>query len=182
MQSLLAPLGHELLPQSDFDLSPADETGLTFIENAILKARHASASCSLPALADDSGLEVDALNGAPGVRSARFAGAQATDADNVSRLLQLLDGVAEDRRGARFRCVVAYLRHPEDATPLICQGRWDGRIAESPRGDRGFGYDPVFYDPHVGCTAAELEPEHKNRISHRGRALAKLKACLAQHG
>ncbi len=161
-------------PQSDFTLEGAEETGLTFIENAILKARHASALSGLPALADDSGLEVDALQGAPGIYSARYAGENASDADNIVKLLEALEGVPQEQRSARFHCVLVYLRHPADPTPLICHGVWEGRILEARKGEQGFGYDPVFYVPEQDCASAELEPAVKNRISHRARALQQL--------
>ena len=179
MSALLAGLDWQVLPQTELGLVPPPETGLTFVENALLKARHAARETGLPALADDSGIEVDALNGAPGIRSARFAGADASDRDNIELLLSRLAGVPEERRGARFQCLVVYLRHAEDPTPLICQGSWPGRILSAPRGAGGFGYDPVFYDPQRGQTAAELAPAVKNAVSHRGRALAQLKAALS---
>lgn len=168
--------GHDLqvLPQTDFDILEAEETGLTFVENAILKARNAAAHTGLAAIADDSGLEVDALHGAPGIYSARFAGADANDADNVNKLLEELEQTPEADRTARFQCLMVYMRHAEDPTPLICQGTWEGRILFSPRGDNGFGYDPVFYVPDHDCAAAELPPDIKNRLSHRGQALRQL--------
>lgn len=171
---LLAGAHVEVLPQSSFGVPEADETGLTFVENAILKARNASRHTGLPALADDSGIEVDALNGAPGIYSARYAGVGASDEDNLYKLLAALEGRPEAERGARFQCVIVYLRHAEDPTPLICQGTWEGRILEAPRGANGFGYDPVFYVPEEGVSSAELSPETKNRLSHRGQALRKL--------
>ena len=171
---LLAGAHIEVLPQSSFGVPEADETGLTFVENAILKARNAARHTGLPALADDSGIEVDALNGAPGIYSARYAGPGATDEENLYKLLAALEGVAEEQRGGRFQCVIAYLRHAEDPTPLICQGTWEGRILTAPRGANGFGYDPVFYVPEEGVSSAELPPETKNRLSHRGQALRKL--------
>jgi XTP/dITP diphosphohydrolase len=163
-----------VLPQSSFGVPEAEETGLTFVENAILKARNAARHTGLPALADDSGIEVDALNGAPGIYSARYAGPGATDEENLLKLLAALEGLPEDRRGARFQCVIAYLRHAEDPTPLICQGTWEGRILAAPRGANGFGYDPVFFVPEEGVSSAELAPEIKNRLSHRGQALRRL--------
>jgi XTP/dITP diphosphohydrolase len=171
---VLAPLAVEVVPQSDFSVSDAEETGLSFIENAILKARHACRSTGLPALADDSGLEVDALNGAPGIYSARFAGPGATDAENNSRLLHQLRDVPDAQRSARFRCVLAFMRHAEDPTPLISIGTWEGHILHAPRGDQGFGYDPLFLLPELGLSSAELPREQKNSLSHRAQAVARL--------
>jgi XTP/dITP diphosphohydrolase len=171
---LLADAHIEVLPQSSFGVPEAEETGLTFVENAILKARNAARHTGLPALADDSGIEVDALNGAPGIYSARYAGPGASDEDNLYKLLAALEGLPEGQRGARFQCVIVYLRHAEDPTPLICQGTWEGRILTAPRGVNGFGYDPVFFVPDEGVSSAELAPETKNRLSHRGQALRKL--------
>jgi len=171
---LLAGAHVEVLPQSSFGVPEAEETGLTFVENAILKARNAARHTGLPALADDSGIEVDALNGAPGIYSARYAGAGASDEENLYKLLAALEGVPEAQRAGRFQCVIAYLRHAEDPTPLICQGTWEGRILTAPRGANGFGYDPVFFVPQEGVSSAELPPETKNRLSHRGQALRKL--------
>jgi XTP/dITP diphosphohydrolase len=171
---LLAGAHVEVLPQSSFGVPEAEETGLTFVENAILKARNAARHTGLPALADDSGIEVDALNGAPGIYSARYAGSGATDEENLLKLLEALEGMPEEQRGARFQCVIAYLRHAEDPTPLICQGTWEGRILAAPRGANGFGYDPVFFVPEEGVSSAELAPEVKNRLSHRGQALRRL--------
>ncbi len=172
---ILGELGVDVLPQSEYQVSDADETGLSFVENAILKARHACQLTGLPALADDSGLEVDALNGAPGIYSARFAGAGATDADNNQKLLQQLEGKPAAERSARFRCVLVFMRHAEDPTPLICQGSWEGQILEQPSGDNGFGYDPLFLVPELNKASAELAPEQKNRLSHRGKAVAEFK-------
>lgn len=169
---ILGELGVAVLPQSEFQVPDADETGLSFVENAILKARHACQLTGLPALADDSGLEVDALNGAPGIYSARFAGAGATDADNNQKLLQQLAGKPAAQRSARFRCVLVFMRHAEDPTPLICQGSWEGQILEQPSGDNGFGYDPLFLVPELNKASAELTPEQKNQLSHRGKAVA----------
>lgn len=177
--SLLSPLHIEVVAQSTLSIESAEETGLTFIENALLKARHAAALSGLPALADDSGLVVDALNGNPGIRSARYAGEQADDAANVDKLLAALDGTPEAERTARFHCVVTLLRHPDDATPLLCQGVWEGHVAEKRRGAGGFGYDPVFVDCEHGISAAEMSPEQKNRLSHRGKALRAMHAALA---
>ena len=168
----------EVVPQSSFGVPEAEETGLTFVENAILKARNAARHTGLPALADDSGIEVDALNGAPGIYSARYAGEGASDEANLRKLLAALEGVPEAERGARFQCVIAYLRHAEDPTPLICQGTWEGGILTAPRGANGFGYDPVFFVPDEGASAAELPAEIKNRLSHRGQALHRLLEAL----
>lgn len=176
---LLGGLQLEVVPQSQFNVADADETGLTFVENAILKARNAAQHTGLPALADDSGLEVDALHGAPGIYSARYAGPKASDAENLEKLLAMLKDVPEEKRGARFQCVLVYLRHALDPTPLICQGAWEGRILTAPRGTSGFGYDPVFFVPTHACSAAELPPETKNALSHRGQALRRLLAALA---
>jgi XTP/dITP diphosphohydrolase len=178
INQLIAGLGLEAVPQSDFDVPDAEETGLSFVENAILKARHAAQLTGLPAIADDSGLEVDALKGAPGIYSARFAGPGASDADNVQKLLAELKDVPEAQRTARFQCLMVYMAHAADPTPLICQGTWEGRILFAPQGENGFGYDPVFWVPSEKCASAELAPEVKNRLSHRGQALQKLLAAL----
>ncbi|MDJ0872375.1 MAG: RdgB/HAM1 family non-canonical purine NTP pyrophosphatase [Gammaproteobacteria bacterium] len=175
---VLADFHMEIVPQSAFGVPEAEETGLTFVENAILKARNAAARAGLPAIADDSGIEVDALRGAPGIRSARFAGPGASDQANLDKLLAELDGVPEERRGGRFQCLVVYLEHAEDPTPIICQGTWEGRIVREPRGENGFGYDPVFLVAGRDLTAAELSAEQKNAISHRGQALRKLVVAL----
>lgn len=172
--AMLAGLGLEIAPQSAFGVPEAQETGLTFVENALLKARNAALYTGLPALADDSGLVADALGGAPGIRSARYAGPGASDRANIDKLLVELRGVPLERRTARFVCVLAWLRHPADPTPLICQGSWEGVILTEPRGANGFGYDPVFFVPGVQRTAAEIDPAGKNRLSHRGRALTLL--------
>ncbi|MFN3704122.1 RdgB/HAM1 family non-canonical purine NTP pyrophosphatase [Thermomonas sp.] len=164
--------------QSEFGVGDADETGLSFVENAILKARHAARATGLPALGDDSGLCVDALGGAPGLYSARYAGTHGDSEANIDKLLQALDGVPDDARTARFVCVLALVRHANDPMPLIAQGEWTGRILAARRGDRGFGYDPVFFSPAHGCSAAELPADIKNRDSHRGRALARLRELL----
>lgn len=174
LQHMLADSGIEVVSQSAFDTPEADETGLTFVENAIIKARNACVYSHLPAIADDSGLEVDALNGQPGIYSARYAGPGATDADNNTKLLDALSGLPEAERTARFQCVVVLMRHAEDPTPLICQGSWEGRILEQPSGTNGFGYDPLFFVPERGCSSAELDKADKNQISHRGQAMAQL--------
>ena len=178
LRELLGGGRYVLRAQSEFDVDDAEETGLTFVENALLKARHASRATGLPALGDDSGLCVDALGGAPGLYSARYAGAHGDSAANIARLLRELDGVADAARTARFHCVLALLRSHDDPRPLIVAGSWEGRILRAPRGEHGFGYDPVFLDPENAMSAAELEPAIKNAISHRGRALAALKARL----
>ncbi|MBK1707633.1 MULTISPECIES: RdgB/HAM1 family non-canonical purine NTP pyrophosphatase [Marichromatium] len=182
INQLLAASGLQVEPQRDHAIPEIEETGLSFVENAILKARNAARHSGLPAIADDSGIEVDALQGAPGIRSARYAGAGASDAENLAQLLQALAGVAPEARSARFQCVLVYLRHAEDPTPVICQGTWEGRVLETPRGTNGFGYDPVFFVPETGCSAAELDAETKNRLSHRGQALRLLQARLAPAG
>jgi XTP/dITP diphosphohydrolase len=163
-----------VIPQGQLGVSDVEETGLTFVENAILKARNAAAVSGLPAIADDSGIEVDALAGAPGIYSARFAGPGASDAENLQKLLEALAGTPQEERTARFQCLMVFMRHAEDPTPMICQGTWEGCILEAPRGENGFGYDPVFFVPTEGCSAAELESATKNRLSHRGQALGKL--------
>lgn len=170
--------GFELHAQSEFGVSDAEETGLSFIENAILKARHAARATGLPALGDDSGLCVDALGGAPGLYSARYAGAHGDANANIDRVLAELESVEDAERSARFVCVLALLRHPEDPQPLIAEGAWEGRILRARQGANGFGYDPVFFSPAHGCSAAELPAATKNRDSHRGRALALLRAQL----
>jgi XTP/dITP diphosphohydrolase len=172
----------ELILQGDLGITAAEETGLSFADNALLKAQHAAQVSGLPALADDSGIEVDALGGAPGVRSARFAGENASDGDNVAKLLRELQGVPAELRTARFRCVLTYIRSIEDPAPLIADGVWEGAIALAPSGQEGFGYDPVFIDGSSGCCAAELAPAAKNACSHRGKALAKLAEELRMAG
>ena len=169
----------ELHAQSEFGVTDADETGLSFIENAILKARHAAAATGLPALGDDSGLCVDALEGAPGLYSARYAGSHGHSEANIDKLLGELTDVEDAGRGARFVCVLALVRNAQDPQPLIAEGTWQGRILQHRRGSTGFGYDPVFFSPVHGCSAAELAAEIKNRDSHRGLALAALRARLA---
>ncbi len=176
MQSLLSSFGFEVIPQSDFSIPEAVEDGLSFIENAIIKARHACDLTGLPAIADDSGLEVDALNGAPGIYSARYADGMGDDANNAKLLRELKH---QTNRTARFQCVIAFLEHKLDPTPLIASGTWEGEIAESKRGENGFGYDPLFYIPELNCHSAELDPTEKKKISHRGKALANLKSQLS---
>ncbi|MFT4767229.1 MAG: XTP/dITP diphosphohydrolase [Glaciecola sp.] len=178
---LLAQLPVNLRPQSEFNVIAAEETGLTFVENAILKARAVAAQTGLPALADDSGLEVDALLGAPGVRSARYAqGSDGDDEANKDKLLETMANVPDGARQARFHCVLVLLRHPNDPVPLIAQGRWEGIILREPQGNGGFGYDPLFFVPSHGLSAAELDPAQKNAISHRGLAAADMLALLGQ--
>jgi len=164
-----AEAGVELVPQTELNVTDADETGLSFVENAIIKARHACAKTGLPALADDSGIEVDALNGAPGIYSARYSGEG--DQGNNAKLLDALKNVAEADRTARFQCVLVYMRHEKDPTPQVFQGSWEGRILTEPSGTEGFGYDPLFFVPSENCSAAELSRERKNEISHRGQAI-----------
>jgi XTP/dITP diphosphohydrolase len=178
LTALLAPAGLELIPQGALGIEAVPESGATFLENALLKARHAARRAQLPALADDSGLEVDALGGAPGVWSARFAGEGASDAANLARLLAELQDVPQARRGARYQCVVAWVRGPEDPAPLIARGTWEGQIASSPRGSGGFGYDPAFVPAGGQRTAAELSADEKNLVSHRAKALRALVAAL----
>jgi len=179
-QQLLADHQLDVLPQAQFKVSEVKESGHSFVENAIIKARHASKFAELPAIADDSGLEVDFLDGAPGIYSARFSGADANDAKNNQKLLERLHGVPDEQRGARFQCVLVYLRHPQDPTPLICQGTWEGRILKQAQGSNGFGYDPLFLDPTTGLSSAELSKEEKNTRSHRAKALQCLLAQLSQ--
>ena len=183
LQAILETRDVQLLPQSDFSVSDADETGLSFVENALIKARHACLATGLPAIADDSGIEVDALRGEPGIYSARYAGSHSPEADidNNAKLLRELKGVAEVDRTARFQCVIAYMRHATDPMPLICQGTWEGRILFSEEGENGFGYDPLFYVLSHGCASAKLNAVAKNAISHRGQALAQLLKCWNSH-
>lgn len=177
IQALLAE--HLIVPQSGFDVVECEETGCTFVENALLKARNAAMQCNLPAIADDSGLIVDALDGAPGVMSARYAGFGATDQDNLVKLLHALDGVPEQQRSARFACVMVFIEHAYDPCPVIAQGFWEGRILTHQAGENGFGYDPVFWVPDYQCTAAQLSAEVKNSLSHRGQAVRQLAALIA---
>ncbi|OKY26351.1 MULTISPECIES: XTP/dITP diphosphatase [Thalassotalea] len=178
LASLLAEKGFVIKAQSEFNVPDVPETGTTFVENAIIKARHAANITGLPAIADDSGLEVDALNGAPGVYSARYAGESANDSDNNQKLLNALQNVAENERSARFHCVLVYMAHAEDPTPLICHGVWEGSIVTEQQGEQGFGYDPLFWLPELHKTSAQLSREEKNTISHRGKALAQLATKL----
>lgn len=176
--SMVHPLGWTVLPQSNWNLAAAEEDGATFIENALIKARHAAQQTGLPALADDSGLVVEALAGAPGIFSSRFAGEPADDQANNRKLLELMRAVPPAQRTAYFYCAMVVLRHAQDAAPLVATGLWHGSIALSPRGSGGFGYDPLFWVDSHGCTSAELEPDIKNSLSHRGQAMARLMAQL----
>lgn len=178
LRALLEPLGLSLVAQSDLGVESPPETGSTFLENALIKARHAARQTGLPAIADDSGLVVDALGGAPGIFSARYAGPHGQDSDNVDKLLEEMREVPSADRGAHFHCVIVAMRSAEDPAPEVAQGRWPGRIALEPAGESGFGYDPIFFDPELGKTAAEITREVKNSVSHRARALAVLAAEL----
>ena len=178
LRSLLSGNGIELVAQSDLGVDDADETGATFVENALIKARHATRITGLPALADDSGICVDALDGAPGLYSARYAGEHGNASRNIDKLLQAMDEVADPQRKGHFYCVLVLLRHEHDPQPLIVEGQWNGLILRERRGQGGHGYDPVFFDPAQGQSAAEMELALKNRLSHRGQALALLKARL----
>jgi XTP/dITP diphosphohydrolase len=178
LRAILAGSGLEVLPQSDFGIEPPVEDGETFAANALIKARHAARLAGLPAIADDSGLEVDALGGRPGIHSARYAGPGCTDADNNRRLLEELAGVPDERRSARYRCAMAFVDHAEDPRPLVCEAAWEGWIGRSPRGAGGFGYDPLFIVAGGSRTAAEMPAGEKNLVSHRGQALAALEAAL----
>ena len=180
IQTILADIGIELVSQGEFGVESPEETGSTFIENALLKARHAAAATSLPAIADDSGLAVDALGGAPGIRSARYAGPDADSAANVRKLLDALVETPDGERGARFHCSIVVLMSADDPVPLVSQAEWPGEITREPHGELGFGYDPVFFDPAHKLTAAELDPAIKNRFSHRGQALKALDTALAE--
>lgn len=181
-QQLLNDCGFDVLPQSNFFSENAEETGLTFVENAILKARYACEKTGLPALADDSGIEVDALNGRPGIYSARYAGDGAKDADNNAKLLEELQGVPSEKRTGRYHAVLAFMRHAQDPTPILCHGIWEGIILTEPRGAGGFGYDPLFFVPTHNCASAELSKDEKNRISHRGKAMQELLQKLSVIG
>ncbi|MFA5589113.1 MAG: RdgB/HAM1 family non-canonical purine NTP pyrophosphatase [Lysobacteraceae bacterium] len=180
-QQLLGGHGIQVVPQAALGIPDIEETGLSFAENALLKARHASQLGGMPALADDSGLCVDALGGAPGLYSARYAGSDGDAQANILKLLDALEQIPEDHRQAHFHCTLALLRHPADPAPLLCEGRWHGRILHEPRGEDGFGYDPVFFDDAIGCSAAELSREEKAAVSHRGQAIRQLLTMLARH-
>lgn len=183
LQAILQQKDVHLVPQSEFAVVDADETGLSFVENALIKARHACLATGLPAISDDSGIEVDALGGEPGIYSARYAGSHgaAADKENNAKLLHELRNIPEAERTARFQCVITYMRHDKDPMPLICQGTWEGRILFAEEGANGFGYDPLFYVPSHGCASALLNPPTKNAISHRGQALAQLLKCWNSH-
>ncbi len=178
LADLLADFGMNIVAQTELGVDSAEETGLTFIENALLKARHAAKITGLPAVADDSGLAVDALGGAPGIYSARYAGVDASDQANLDKLLAAIKDVPDEQRGASFHCVLVYLRHADDPTPLVCHGRWDGVLTHAAVGEGGFGYDPIFFVPSAGKTAAEMTRDEKNALSHRGQALRLLLDAL----
>ena len=178
LASLLNDFGLNVVAQTELGVDSVEETGLTFIENAIIKARHAAKVTGLPALADDSGLAVDVLGGAPGIYSARFSGVDASDQQNLEKLLEELQDVPDDKRQAQFHCVLVYMRHADDPTPLVCHGSWQGVITRERAGSGGFGYDPIFFVPSLGKTAAELTREEKSAISHRGQALKLLLEAL----
>ena len=181
INKLFAGYGIEVLPQSDFGVPEVPETGTTFVENAIIKARHAAEFTGLPAISDDSGIEVDALDARPGVYSARYAGEKASDTDNNNKMLAELEGVPEAERTARYWCVLAFMRHHNDPVPIITQASWEGRILEAPVGEGGFGYDPIFYVPTHGCSSGELSMEEKNKISHRALALQAMLEEFKKH-
>ena len=181
MADLLADFGFDVVAQSEFNVSEVAETGTTFIENAIIKARHAAKETGFAAIADDSGLEVDCLNGAPGIYSARYAGDHARDAENIEKLLEALKEVPEAQRTARFHCVLVLMRHADDPTPIVCHGQWEGRILAQTQGNHGFGYDPIFWVPEEQCSSAQLDPMRKKQLSHRGKALKQLFAQLTEH-
>ena len=180
MADILSEFGFDVVAQSEFNVSEVAETGTTFIENAIIKARHAAKETGLPAIADDSGLEVDYLNGAPGIYSARYSGEGATDKQNIEKLLDAMQGVEPEKRTARFHCVLVLMRHENDPTPLVCHGKWEGQILTEEHGENGFGYDPVFFVPEDKCASAELAPSRKKQLSHRGKALASLFKALKE--
>lgn len=179
LSALLEDFGYEVHAQSEFNIIEPEETGTTFVENAIIKARNAAEHTGLPALADDSGIVVDALQGAPGVYSARFAGKNANDEANNTLLVEKLAPVPVEQRTARYRAVIVFMRHAGDPSPIICEGNWEGLIQLEPQGEGGFGYDPYFFLPTQGCTSAQLSAEDKNRLSHRGQALQQLKTRLS---
>jgi len=180
LQAMLQPLGFSVLPKAEFTSEEVVEDGDSFVANALLKARHASQVSGLAAIADDSGIEVDALAGAPGIHSARYAGAQAGDMDNLNKLLEAMQHVPDAQRSARYRCALVYVRNAQDSAPVICEASWEGSITRVPAGTGGFGYDPIFWLPEQGCTAAEISAELKNRLSHRGQALKKLLESLSR--
>ncbi len=180
LQAMLQPLGFSVLPKAEFTSEEVVEDGDSFVANALLKARHAAQASGLAAIADDSGIEVDALAGAPGIHSARYAGAQAGDIDNLNKLLEAMQHVPDVQRSARYRCALVYVRNAQDSAPLICEASWEGSITRVPAGTGGFGYDPMFWLSEQGCTAAEISAELKNRLSHRGQALKKLLESLSR--
>ncbi|MFM2640661.1 XTP/dITP diphosphatase [Vibrio chagasii] len=180
MADILSEFGFDVVAQNEFNVSEVAETGTTFIENAIIKARHAAKETGLPAIADDSGLEVDFLKGAPGIYSARYSGEGATDKQNIEKLLDAMQGVETEKRTARFHCVLVLMRHENDPTPLVCHGKWEGQILTEEHGENGFGYDPVFFVPEDKCASAELDPSRKKQLSHRGKALASLFKALKE--
>ena len=180
MADLLADFGFDVFAQSEFNVADADETGTTFIENAIIKARHAAAETGLASIADDSGLEVDYLKGAPGIYSARYAGQGASDQQNIDKLLSAMKGVPQELRSARFHCVLVFMRHAADPTPIVCHGQWEGHILTEAQGENGFGYDPIFYVTEDDCSSAQLDPARKKQLSHRSKALQKLFAALSE--
>lgn len=180
MADVLSDFGFDVVAQSEFNVSDVAETGTTFIENAIIKARHAAKESGLPAIADDSGLEVDALHGAPGVYSARYSGEGATDQKNIDKMLAAMKDIPEEKRTARFHCVLVLMKHENDPTPLICHGSWEGHITTEQQGENGFGYDPIFWVSEDNCSSAELEPARKKQLSHRGQALKKLFIALKE--
>ena len=178
LSNMLKGFNVNIRPQSDFDVPDVPETGTTFVENAIIKARHAAKLTKLPAIADDSGIEVDALNGAPGIYSARYAGEGASDGDNLNKLIEATRAVPPTERRARYRCVLVFMRHADDPSPIICDGSWEGNLITEPRGENGFGYDPIFFVESDNCTSAELSKARKDELSHRGKALRELMARL----
>ena len=178
LSNMLNDFNVNIRPQSDFEVPDVPETGTTFVENAIIKARHAAKLTKLPAIADDSGIEVDALNGAPGIYSARYAGEGASDGDNLNKLIEATRAVPPTERRARYRCVLVFMRHADDPSPIICDGSWEGNLITEPRGENGFGYDPIFFVESDNCTSAELSKARKDELSHRGKALRELMARL----
>ncbi len=180
INEVLANLDIDVIPQSEFDVDEVEETGASFVENALIKARHASKLTTLPAIADDSGIEVSALGGQPGIYSARYAGVGASDEDNLQKLITNIQDYPEEKRTARYVCVMVYLRHANDPVPIISQGFWEGRLLTEPAGSNGFGYDPIFYLDEQQCTSAELTAETKNALSHRGKALRQLVSTLTE--
>jgi XTP/dITP diphosphohydrolase len=180
MADLLVDFGFDVVAQTELNVPEAEETGTTFIENAIIKARHAAKITGLAAIADDSGLEVDYLQGAPGIYSARYAGENASDQQNLAKLLAAMEGVPDEQRTARFHCVLVFMRHENDPTPLVCHGTWQGRILHQAHGSNGFGYDPIFFVPEENCASAELLPARKKQLSHRGKALKMLFKTLSE--